>query len=98
MSKGKGPMITVDDSDDDDIIELKDDHVPAGMRKSNKAPPIMVHDQDVKPVIPRSSQSSQGRIDSFLSGPSRSQGSAKSESSQPKGMLTSRSGSRQAGG
>ena len=69
-NKGKTIMID-DDDDDDDIIELTNDRVPPGMRKSNKAPPIMVLDEDVKPSLGSHKGSSQS---SFMSGPSRSTG------------------------
>jgi hypothetical protein len=81
-TSNKGKTITIDDDDDDDdVIELTNDGIPPGMRKSNKAPPVMVYDEDVKPNVGHrgSSQSSQ------MSGPSRSIGNG-AGSSQGNGM------------
>jgi hypothetical protein len=85
-NRGKATIMDISD-DDDDIIELLDDRIPPGMRKSNKAPPIVVRDEDIKPNFPSSqigsSQSSVSRH--LVSGPSRSQSFT---SSQPKGMIS----------
>jgi hypothetical protein len=48
-NRGKATIMDISDDDDDDIIELLDDRIPPGMRKSNKAPPIVVRDEDIKP-------------------------------------------------
>jgi len=73
-NRGKATIMDLSD-DDDDIVELLDDRIPPGMRKSNKAPPIVVRDEDTKPAFSSSqmgsSQSSASRH--FLSQPSRSQ-------------------------
>jgi hypothetical protein len=86
-NRGKATIMDISDDEDDDIIELLDDRIPPGMRKSNKAPPIVVRDEDIKPNFPSSqigsSQSSVSRH--LVSGPSRSQSFT---SSQPKGMIS----------
>jgi len=84
-NKGKATIMDISD-DDDDVIELLDDRIPPGMRKSNKAPPIVIRDEDIKPNLPSSQMgSSQSSVSRHLvSQPSRSQNSA----SQPKGMFS----------
>jgi hypothetical protein len=86
-NRGKATIMDISDDDDDDIIELLDDRIPPGMRKSNKAPPIIVRDEDTKPTISSSQMgSSQSSVSRHLvSGPSRSQSFT---SSQPKGMIS----------
>jgi hypothetical protein len=88
-NRGKATLLEIsdDDDDDDDIIELLDDRIPPGMRKSNKAPPIIVRDEDIKPSFPSSQRgSSQSSVSRHLvSQPSRSQSFT---SSQPKGMFS----------
>jgi hypothetical protein len=81
-NRGKATIMDISDDEDDDIIELLDDRIPPGMRKSNKAPPIIVRDEDIKPQM-GSSQSSVSRH--LVSQPSRSQSFT---SSQPKGMFS----------
>jgi hypothetical protein len=90
-NRGKATIMDISD-DDDDIIELLDDRIPPGMRKSNKAPPIVVRDEDIKPSFPSSQRgSSQSSVSRHLvSQPSRSQSSA----SQPKGMFSTSSRQR----
>jgi hypothetical protein len=85
-NRGKATIMAISDDDDDDIIELLDDRIPPGMRKSNKAPPIIVRDEDTKPTISSSQMgSSQSSVSRHLvSGPSRSQSLT---SSQPKGTF-----------
>jgi hypothetical protein len=85
-NRGKATIMNISDDEDDDIIELLDDRIPPGMRKSNKAPPIVVRDEDIKPNFPSSQMgSSQSSVSRHLvSQPSRSQSSA----SQPKGMFS----------
>jgi len=85
-NKGRALITDVSDDDDDDVVELLDDRIPPGMRKSNKVPPIIVRDQDIKPPVSSqrgSSQSSSSR--QLVSAPSRSQSF---NSSQPNGMTT----------
>lgn len=85
-NEGKATIMDISDDDGDDVVELLDDRIPPGMRKSNKAPPIMVRDQDVKPAIHSSqrgaSQSSASRH--IPTAPSRSQSFT---SSQPNGSF-----------
>jgi hypothetical protein len=84
-NKGKAAIMDLtDDDDDDDIIELVDDRIPPGMRKSDKTPSMMFRSQEIKPDIPSSqrgsSQSSASRSVFDRFGLSQS-----SISSQPKG-------------
>lgn len=85
-NRGKATIMDISDDDDDVIEELVDDRIPPGMRKSNKAPPIVVRDrdQDVKPMFGSSQRSSSQSSASrgMFSGPSRFQSFT---SSQPKG-------------